>query len=714
VQTGNFLTRFYNKKITSFVEWRDRFLYWARDAVYDLRKAFLKSSLLSAVTVSGAGNNTIQFAAVGLVEGYDSGGEKIKVTLASLGTVAVPAQAATTWSVGFRQSLVETGVEINPRTGQPEYEAFQHILGASGTPDVYSLVGGKIRLQVNSVLHGNFGAPVHDYTGRQVRVWLKAKDQGGLGPLSPDPAVAFETRTVFFSGGNNWIELAAALGQTSNSTNPADYVVLALGPVVIEGALDPDDALPVCQFQNVAAANPITSFDHSVQRVVTFSLADLADVLRKDSHGRTKIRVVADPSDINEPQIEVIGNNSGAQGFAVDETGAVNIDPDSATPKDGLVASAGQDAGSGYGVKGYGFTAGVYGSGYLNSAGVQGVGGPDGGVGVIGQGTSDSAGVTGTGGPAGAPGGIFTGAGGGDGVAGTGQGNGAGGFFIGGVTGPALVTGRASNSNYLGAALHRALNGDVLDFLDHNGLPTSRVSVIRENWVAAFNISGAGAGSIAQTIFSYVTTFAGGGGSTSIRLYEIDDAFGTPQFQAPGAMLYLGSLNNNGDYASLHTTAKVTKMAPSTLMTGVWEAYVNDASTSRDLKHGFSSVTGTAGIGTEAGAFFIRRSTDTNWQAVTCNGASNTVTNTGVAPANNTVQRLRIEIYGSSTYRGAAVLFFINGALVATHTTNLPTTSTGMRWVAEQKKSTAGSDTYIIISPLTIAQTRHYNLGDQL
>jgi hypothetical protein len=65
-----------------------------------------------------------------------------------------------------------------------------------------------------------------------------------------------------------------------------------------------------------------------------------------------------------------------------------------------------------------------------------------------------------------------------------------------------------------------------------------------------------------------------------------------------------------------------------------------------------------------------------NWYAVTVNGGTETATDTGTAE-NATAKRFRINISTISSTRTAR--FYIDGSLVATHTTNLPTAAVG--WV---------------------------------
>jgi len=66
---------------------------------------------------------------------------------------------------------------------------------------------------------------------------------------------------------------------------------------------------------------------------------------------------------------------------------------------------------------------------------------------------------------------------------------------------------------------------------------------------------------------------------------------------------------------------------------------------------------------------------DTNWQAVVCDGTSQTVVDTGVAPSTTVGQLFRIEWNRG----GGEIRFYIGSALVATVITTLPTADTAMR-----------------------------------
>lgn len=89
-----------------------------------------------------------------------------------------------------------------------------------------------------------------------------------------------------------------------------------------------------------------------------------------------------------------------------------------------------------------------------------------------------------------------------------------------------------------------------------------------------------------------------------------------------------------------------------------------------DLNVLIGSFNGIAGTGATGGAAFRKLTTDTNWQCQTDDGVTPTITSSGVPPVANTIQSFEIRQYGNSR-----VEFYINGALVATNTTNINTTN---------------------------------------
>jgi hypothetical protein len=79
-------------------------------------------------------------------------------------------------------------------------------------------------------------------------------------------------------------------------------------------------------------------------------------------------------------------------------------------------------------------------------------------------------------------------------------------------------------------------------------------------------------------------------------------------------------------------------------------------------------------------------------------------TNTGVAPSG--VQRMRIETYGSGWPGGARALLYINDALEATHTTNLPADDEMKVFAGFANNGVVGADVDVYVSPMTFLMRR--------
>jgi hypothetical protein len=122
----------------------------------------------------------------------------------------------------------------------------------------------------------------------------------------------------------------------------------------------------------------------------------------------------------------------------------------------------------------------------------------------------------------------------------------------------------------------------------------------------------------------------------------------------------------------------------------MYESYI-EVSTLSDATDRFRFVSGFGNVATSGvetnGAFFtydeggVSNGTiaSPNWQCVTINNGVRTLTTTSVA-VTTTWTKLRIIVNAAAT----SVTFFINGTLVATHTTNIPTFAAGRRFKVKQ------------------------------
>lgn len=102
------------------------------------------------------------------------------------------------------------------------------------------------------------------------------------------------------------------------------------------------------------------------------------------------------------------------------------------------------------------------------------------------------------------------------------------------------------------------------------------------------------------------------------------------------------------------------------------------------------------------GIFFSRATGQANWQ---CNSMAASVTTTvdsGVA-ATTSLTKFGMELIGASSPTGPCARFFINGALVATIATNLPTTALKFAWGNKVAGSASATDNTHFIGPLFIS-----------
>ena len=107
------------------------------------------------------------------------------------------------------------------------------------------------------------------------------------------------------------------------------------------------------------------------------------------------------------------------------------------------------------------------------------------------------------------------------------------------------------------------------------------------------------------------------------------------------------------------------------------------------LRNGFID----SGLGESANGIFFRYDSQVNggrWEAVTRSAATETATDTGVSPSAGTYQLFDIVVNAA----GTSVEFKINGAAVATNTTNIPGASAAFGWGVFALKSVGTTQTF--------------------
>lgn len=328
MSTDQTFLRMYSKKNLGLFDLRDRFLDALMTMVREGTQIQFRSPGIFDVAAvvepeSGGLPLMIDIARLASLRATDGTGVLYKFNAADsrLQNVKIPPSAGVVFHVGIEQSLVEDGIEINPRTGLAEYSTFRELPGKVGTPDLVTDNGTTITLQVNSIT-----AAGDDHSGRMVRVWLKSRADGGPGPLATTAAVAIQEIGIVFSGGNNQITIPNLMGQQVASETEADYEIQLVGPTVRRLSagtmIGTNGIVFLAAVTGVASgAIPGGNISTTAQNIIAFSESAISTVLRIDSHGDTKISVTADASDTDESQIRVVAADGATVVASIDEDG---------------------------------------------------------------------------------------------------------------------------------------------------------------------------------------------------------------------------------------------------------------------------------------------------------------------------------------------------------------------------------------------------------
>jgi len=235
------LKRFLSQNRMS-ANWLDYTVDMLRDGISRIFPASGLFTFPVTITQDGAAS-TIKFTP-DPVEGIDNAGRVLKLE-GTARTQGIPYENTLGDDYWLAMHYIEVpdGVYANPRTGVPEYDKWKEDVGERDNPTSVSDDGdGTFTVNVDSLFPD--GA---DHTGREVMVWL-------VNPMSSVESVAIETLTVYYSGGN-LIASGGDLGQSTISTNVADYQVALVGVSIYNAGPTP-------------SANPFTA-DYCILGFVT-------------------------------------------------------------------------------------------------------------------------------------------------------------------------------------------------------------------------------------------------------------------------------------------------------------------------------------------------------------------------------------------------------------------------------------------------------------
>lgn len=232
---------------------------------------------LGGVNMSSGGNDKYTTTKANVdVRGHDGLGNILDLANTTFASIFFENQITIDYYIAIKYCSLSDEIQINPRTGQPEYVATQDQIGESADPDsVVDNGNGTITLVVDSVAESAV-----NNAGRIVKVYKKLPDKNAT-----TTAIAIEDCAVSYVGSQNRITTTGSLGQTAISTTASDYTVVCLGPTTKRNTdLRTQTGYTFIGIvTGTGAGNPPTVFDVSDQRIVPYSLTTaIVDGLPQD------------------------------------------------------------------------------------------------------------------------------------------------------------------------------------------------------------------------------------------------------------------------------------------------------------------------------------------------------------------------------------------------------------------------------------------------
>jgi len=243
-----------------------RFLDYLRDYAIETNKQTFDTDMVHGTGLTLAADGNDKFQIIGTDLASDGAGHFLDADAAIHSALQFENGNTIDYYVAMKWCTKPSGIQVNPRTGYPEYLRNVEEVGEKSTPDsVVDNGNGTATFTVDSVTEAGV-----DNSGRLVMVYLKS-----LARDATTEAVAIETRAITYSAGNNKITTNGSLGQTTISTTASDYEIILLGPTVkryVDLRTQPGYAF-LGKITGAGAGNPPSVFDMSDQRILPTSWA---------------------------------------------------------------------------------------------------------------------------------------------------------------------------------------------------------------------------------------------------------------------------------------------------------------------------------------------------------------------------------------------------------------------------------------------------------
>jgi len=304
------------KKLLGYSDLGERMLDYLKTIVRESLERVWDSPVVydAALTLEADGANA--FKITGTSISADGQGRLLRISDAAVNDgINFENSNGVVYYVALNYVEIPSEIDINPRTGIPEYRKLVEEIGEKGVPDAVTDNGnGTITFQVDNVTEAGV-----TNAGRTVMVYKLVANKNAT-----TTAVAIETCTVAWAGGENRITTTGTLGQSDVSEVAADYNVVLLGPTVKRYVdLRNTDGYVYVGYITGNAGTP-TAFDTTDQQLASITLSQVSQIASKASNDRLKVDITPLSGEEGVNQITSRGIE-GEELFSVDERGQVTI-----------------------------------------------------------------------------------------------------------------------------------------------------------------------------------------------------------------------------------------------------------------------------------------------------------------------------------------------------------------------------------------------------
>lgn len=310
-------------RIIGYDNFEDNFFDFLRDDIHNFADiVFANTGTTQLISLAADGNDKFKltgYPAIPNIGAIDGSGYFLRPAsrVADIEGVQFENAIGITYYAAMANAEIPSGLEINPKDGNPNFDLWEEVIGWSGDPDSVVVSGGGLKFVIDGVTEASVSN-----AGRSAIVFKKIPGENSL-----VVGTAIETLAVTWDSSNNIITSVAQFGQTTPSTTASDYTVVVLGPRVSRNTdlRTLTDWVFLGTVIGVGAGSPPSVFDMSDQNVMSIGISDLSDVTRYDSGSgspKLKIDVKSYAGELtNTPQIAVTPVGGGAYVFEVNHNG---------------------------------------------------------------------------------------------------------------------------------------------------------------------------------------------------------------------------------------------------------------------------------------------------------------------------------------------------------------------------------------------------------